>query len=118
MVFVLDANKKPLSPCHEAVARKLLKQGKAAIFKRYPFTIILKKAVEDTKNKQEYRLKIDYGSKHTGLAILQNNNVIWLGQIDHRTDIKKKLDERRMFRRSRRNRKIRHYRQWTNCGGT
>ena len=108
MVFVLDANKKPLSPCHEAVARKLLKQGKAAIFRRYPFTIILKKAVGDTKNKQEYRLKIDYGSKHTGLAILQNNNVIWLAQIDHRTDIKKKLDERRMFRRSRRNRKIRY----------
>jgi len=108
MVFVLDANKKPLSPCHEAVARKLLKQGKAAIFRKYPFTIILKKAVDDTDNKQEYRLKIDYGSKHTGLAILQNNNVIWLGQIDHRTDIKKKLDERRMFRRSRRNRKIRY----------
>ncbi len=38
MVFVLDINRKPLSPCHEAVARKLLKQGKAAIFKRYPFT--------------------------------------------------------------------------------
>jgi HNH endonuclease. len=86
----------------------LLKQGKAAIFRKYPFTIILKKAVDDTDNKQEYRLKIDYGSKHTGLAILQNNNVIWLGQIDHRTDIKKKLDERRMFRRSRRNRKIRY----------
>jgi len=108
MVFVLDVNKKPLSPCHEAVARKLLKQGKAAIFRRYPFTIILKKAVEDTKNKQEYRLKIDYGSKHTGLAILQNNNVIWLAQIDHRTDIKKKLDDRRMFRRNRRNRKTRY----------
>lgn len=108
MVFVLDTNKKPLSPCHEAVARKLLKQGKAAIFRRYPFTIILKKAVEDTKNKQEYRLKIDYGSKHTGLAILQKNNVIWLAQIDHRTDIKKKLDERRMFRRNRRNRKTRY----------
>lgn len=27
MVFVLDINRKPLSPCHEAVARKLLKQG-------------------------------------------------------------------------------------------
>jgi len=40
MVFVLDTNRKPLSPCHEAVARKLLKQGKAAIFKRYPFTIV------------------------------------------------------------------------------
>jgi len=110
MVFVLDTNKKPLSPCHEAVARKLLKQGKAAIFRRYPFTIILKKAVDDTDNKQEYRLKIDYGSKHTGLAILQNNNVIWLGQIDHRTDIKKKLDERRSYRRRRRNKNLR-YRQ-------
>jgi len=110
MVFVLDANKKPLSPCHEAVARKLLKQGKATIFRRYPFTIILKKAVDDTDNKQEYRLKIDYGSKHTGLAILQNNNVIWLAQIDHRTDIKKKLDERRSYRRRRRNKNLR-YRQ-------
>lgn len=39
MVFVLDINRKPLSPCHEAVARKLLKQGKAAIFRRYPFTL-------------------------------------------------------------------------------
>jgi 5-methylcytosine-specific restriction endonuclease McrA len=108
MVFVLDINRKPLSPCHEAVARKLLKQGKAAIFRKYPFTIILKKAVDDTDNKQEYRLKIDYGSKHTGLAILQNNNVIWLGQIDHRTDIKKKLDARRMYRHNRRNRKTRY----------
>ena len=35
MVFVLDINRKPLSPCHEAVARKMLKQGKAAIFKKY-----------------------------------------------------------------------------------
>ena len=56
MVFVLVVNKKPLSPCHEAVARKLLKQGKAAIFRKYPLTIILKKAVDDTDNKQEYRL--------------------------------------------------------------
>lgn len=32
MVFVLDTNKRPLAPCHEAVARKLLKQGKAAIY--------------------------------------------------------------------------------------
>jgi 5-methylcytosine-specific restriction endonuclease McrA len=109
MVFVLDTNKKPLAPCHEAVARKLLKQGKAAIYKRYPFTIILKKAVEDEeKNKPSYRLKIDYGSRHTGLAILRNNEVIWLGQINHRTDIKERLDQRRAFRRARRNRKTRY----------
>lgn len=109
MVFVLDTNRKPLSPCHEAVARKLLKQEKASIFKKYPFTIILNKQVdEDTQ--QEYRLKIDYGSKHTGLAILSQNNVIWLAQIQHRTDIKSNLDTRRMYRHRRRNKNLR-YRQ-------
>lgn len=108
MIFVLDTNKKPLAPCHEAVARKLLKQGKAAIYKRFPFTIILKKSVDESDVKSTYRLKIDYGSRHTGLAILRNDEVIWLGQIEHRTNIKEKLDQRRAFRRSRRNRKTRY----------
>jgi hypothetical protein len=39
MVFVLNKNKKPLSPCNNAVARRLLKEKKAVIHKRYPFTI-------------------------------------------------------------------------------
>lgn len=103
MVFVLDTNKKPLAPCHPARARKLLKQGKAKIFKKYPFTIILEKEVHE-ENKDEYRLKIDYGSRHTGLAILKNNKeVIGLAQIEHRTNIKEKLDTRRAHRRFRRN---------------
>ncbi len=51
MVFVLDTNKRPLAPCHEAVARKLLKQGKAAIYRRFPFTIILKKSVDESEIK-------------------------------------------------------------------
>ena len=55
MVFVLDTNKCPLAPCHEAVARKLLKQGKAAIYKRFPFTIILKKSVDESEIKPTYR---------------------------------------------------------------
>ena len=41
-VAVLDTEKKVLAPCHPAAARRLLKEGKAAVFKRYPFTIILK----------------------------------------------------------------------------
>jgi len=102
VVFVIDINKKPLSPCREAKARKLLKQGKAKIFKKFPFTIILNEAKETEEN-QEYRLKIDYGSKNTGLAILQNENVLWMAQIRHRTDIKANLDVRRGFRRRRRN---------------
>jgi len=107
MVFVLDTNKRPLAPCHEAVARKLLKQGKAAIYKRFPFTIILKRSVDESEIETTYRLKIDYGSRHTGLAILRGQEVVWLGQLDHRTDIKERMDKRRAFRRARRNRKTR-----------
>lgn len=108
MVFVLNRNKKPLSPCNNAVARKLLKQKKAIIHKKYPFTIRLKELKEENidktqTEKQEYRLKIDYGSRYTGLAILNNNNILWLAQLHHKTDIKSKLDARRGHRRFRRN---------------
>ncbi len=103
MVFVLDTNRKPLAPCHPAKARKLLRQGKAKIFRNQPFTIILEKEVEEN-SEDEYRLKIDYGSRHTGLAILKNNSqVVWLSQIEHRTNIKEKLDDRRGHRNFRRN---------------
>ncbi|WP_292484611.1 RRXRR domain-containing protein [Methanohalobium sp.] len=39
MVFVLNKNKKLLTPCHPAKARILLKAEKATIHKKYPFTI-------------------------------------------------------------------------------
>lgn len=103
MVFVLNKNKKPLSPCSNAVARKLLKLGKAVIHKKYPFTIRLRELKEVNENKQEYRLKIDYGSRYTGLSILSNNKVLWLAELHHKTDIKDKLDSRRGHRRFRRN---------------
>jgi activator of 2-hydroxyglutaryl-CoA dehydratase len=109
MIFVINKNKKPLNPCHPAVARKLLKTGKAVIHKKYPFTIRLKE-LKTSENKTEFILKIDYGSKHTGLAILNGSNVIWLAQIHHKTNIKKDMDSRRAMRRTRRNRKTR-YRQ-------
>jgi len=38
-VLVLDKSKNPLMACHSARARQLLKQGKAAVFRQYPFTI-------------------------------------------------------------------------------
>ncbi|WP_292485787.1 RNA-guided endonuclease IscB, partial [Methanohalobium sp.] len=57
----------------------------------------------------DFKLKIDYGSRYTGLTILKNNrDVIWLAQIHHRTDIKKKLDDRRSFRRRRRSKNLRY----------
>jgi len=42
-VSVLSENRIPLDPCHPARARELLKKGKAVVFRRAPFTIILKK---------------------------------------------------------------------------
>ncbi len=111
MVFVLNKDKKPLNPCHPAKARKLLKQGKAVIHKQYPFTIRLKelKKEKDGDDENKYRLKIDYGSRYTGLAILKNDKeVIWLAELWHRTDIKKKLDRRRAFRRRRRSKNLRY----------
>ncbi len=109
MVFVLNKNKKPLSPCHEAVARKLLKEGKAVVHRIYPFTIRLKDLKDTSTFKPDYRLKIDYGSKHTGIAILKNNSeVIFMMQLHHKTDIKEKMDTRRNLRHSRRSRKTRY----------
>lgn len=106
-VFVLDAERKPLAPCHPAVARKLLKQGRAAVLRRYPFTIILKEAKEVVN--QDIRLKIDSGSKVTGMAILHKNKVIWAAEIEHRGEqIRARLLKRRQLRRSRRSRKLRY----------
>jgi len=103
MVFVLDENKTPLDPCHPARARILLKSGRAAVWRIAPFTIILK-AGQAAVAATGARLKIDYGSRHTGLAILIGNKAVWLGVLDHRADIKKNLDARRAHRRFRRGR--------------
>lgn len=110
-VFVLDTNKKKLDPIHPAEARILLDNGKAAVYKQYPFTIILKHANKD-KNADtgKYRIKIDPGSKTTGLAITdKNNQVVWVAEIEHRGSyIKERMDKRHKARRSRRHRKTRH----------
>lgn len=75
-VFVVDAERNPLAPCHPAVARKLLKRGRAVVLRRYPFTIILKEAKKTCL--QDIRLKIDPGSKITGITLLQKNRVVLL----------------------------------------
>jgi len=109
-VFVIDSNKQPLSPCHQAVARKLLKEGKAAIFRRFPYTILLKKKVEEP-NAEPITLKIDPGSKVSGIALVQGIKVVWGMELTHRGQaIKNALERRRGVRRGRRNRNTR-YRQ-------
>jgi len=109
-VFVLDTNKQPLNPIYPGRARMLLSQGKAAVFRRYPFTIILKKEVSNPQI-EPLRVKIDPGAKTTGLALVNDNNgeVIWVAELQHRGfQIRDALTSRRQLRRSRRNRKTRY----------
>ena len=109
-VFVLDTNRQPLSPCHAARARQLLHQGKASVYRQYPFTIILKREISKPDT-QSLRLKIDPGSKTTGLAIVNDSTgeISWAAHLRHRgSKIKASLDTRRAIRRSRRSRKTRY----------
>ncbi|HEY9636432.1 MAG TPA: RNA-guided endonuclease IscB [Coleofasciculaceae cyanobacterium] len=108
-VLVLDTNRKPLNPCTPGVARGLLKSGKAKVFRRFPFTITLDKQVPD--NPEPMQLKLDPGSKVTGIALVQGEKVVWGAELAHRgQQIKDALESRRALRRGRRNRKTR-YRQ-------
>jgi 5-methylcytosine-specific restriction endonuclease McrA len=111
-VFVLDTNEQPLNPVHPGRARLLLKQGKAAVYRRYPFTLILKRVVE-RPHLEPLRVKIDPGSKTTGIAIVNDasSEVVWAAELTHRGEqIKREMDTRRAVRKSRRRRKTR-YRQ-------
>jgi 5-methylcytosine-specific restriction endonuclease McrA len=92
------------------MARKLLSSGKAAVFRRVPFVIILKEAVERVET-PELRLKVDPGSKTTGIAVVNQTSgqVAFALELTHRGQaIKDALDSRRAIRRSRRNRKTRY----------
>jgi len=110
-VFLIDSNKTPLNPVHPAQARKLLDSEKAAVFQCYPFTLILKRVIENP-NVYPLTLKIDPGSKFTGIALVTNQgNVVWAMELQHRgQQIKDALLHRRAVRRGRRNRNTR-YRQ-------
>lgn len=110
-VFVLDQNQKPLDPCHPARARKLLRSGQAAVFRRFPFTIIMKRRVREEAEVHDHRLKIDPGSKITGVALVREKDrkVVWAAEIHHRGQaIRDALTARRALRRGRRNRHCRY----------
>jgi len=109
-IFVVDVEKRPLAPIHPGLARQLLKQKKAAIYRQFPFTLILKESRSDT-TVPNLTIKIDTGSKTTGFAILNGAKVIWAAELTHRGQvIKDALLSRRQLRRGRRNRHTR-YRQ-------
>src|SRR5258708_497634 len=111
-VFVLDAERRPLAPVHPGRARLLLKAGKVAVFKRHPFTVILKRSVARPAS-QRFRLKVDPGSQTAGLALVdeETHEVVWAAELRHQGEaIVERLRARRAVRRGRRQRHTR-YRQ-------
>ena len=112
MVFVLSKNKKHKDMCSNTKARILLKKKYAVVHKIYPFTIRLKKDLENHNTPKEYKLKIDPGSKYTGLTIIDNkDNVVFLANIEHRAQqIVSSLKMRHGARRNRRQRETRYRR--------
>ena len=77
-VFVLSKDGRPLMPCHPARARELLGKGRAVVARQVPFTIRLKDRTLAESEVDGVQLRIDPGSKGTGLAL---------------TDEKKEADE-------------------------
>ena len=75
-VFVLDNHGKALMPCTEKRARLLLDRGRARVHRLVPMVIRLIDRQADDCDFQPLRLKIDPGSKTTGLALVREVKVV------------------------------------------
>ena len=107
MVYVLDVDGKPLMPTtRHGKVRRLLKEGKAKVVKRCPFTIQL--LYDSTRYVQEINLGIDAGSKHIGVSATTKEKVLYEADVELRNDIVDLISTRRECRRTRRNRKTRY----------
>ncbi|MFD3449549.1 RNA-guided endonuclease IscB [Microbacteriaceae bacterium 4G12] len=106
VVFVKNKYGKSLMPCRPRKARMLLKEKKAKIINYQPFTIQLLYA--SSGYTQETHIGIDLGAKHVGVAVASCDHVLIKGEIELRQDVKSLLETRKIYRRSRRNRKTRY----------
>src|SRR5947209_5415122 len=92
MVLVLDKQKKPLMPCTPKRARLLLARGRAVVHRVKPFVIRLRDRRAEESTLQEGRLKLDPGSKTTGLALVrveqtpegEVHHALMLAEVQHR----------------------------------
>lgn len=117
MVFVLDRRKRPLMPCSEKRARLLLQRGRAVVHRLHPFTIRLKDRVLEESVLQPVGLKLDPGSKVTGMAVVRREDTpdgsvdqaLHLAEIAHRGDaVRERMRKRAAYRRRRRNANLRY----------
>lgn len=108
VVYVLSPEKIPLMPCTSVIARLLLKEGKAKVRRRTPFTIQLLAQPEHVYT-QPLTLGVDTGSSVIGSAVANvHGTVLYLSEVHVRNDIAQTMKERARARRDRRNRKTRY----------
>ena len=102
-VYVLSKKGKPLMPCSPRKARVLLRDGKAVVKQRTPFTIQLTVATGETT--QPVTLGVDSGYSKIGLSAITDKEELFSAEVVLRTDIVKLNSERRSYRKARRSRK-------------
>lgn len=113
-VFVLDGKGKALMPCTEKRARLLLARGRARVHRVLPMVIRLVDRHAQDCALQPLRIKIDPGSRTTGLALVRDTQengvaVMNLMELVHRgRQISEALGARRGMRRRRRDANLRH----------
>jgi len=101
-VYVLNMREKPLMPCSPRKARVLLKEGKAKVVRRSPFTIQLLIATGETV--QPITLGIDPGYSNIGLSAVTEKLEVFSAEVELRKGLVKLNSNRRMYRRIKRNR--------------
>ena len=93
-------------PCSPAKARLLLKEKKAIVKRRTPFTIQL--TIATGESKQPVTLGVYAGYKHVGLSASTEKAELYASEVELRQDVSDLLSARRALRQSRRNRKTRY----------
>lgn len=107
MVYVVNIDGQPLMPmARHGKVRRLLRDKKAKVLKRCPFTIQL--LYMTTNVTQGITLGVDAGSKHIGLSAATDKKELYAAELELRNDIVDLLSTRRENRRTRRNCKIRY----------
>lgn len=107
MIYVISKDGQPLMPTERhGKVRRLLRDMKAKVVRRCPFTIQL--LYDATTIVQEVTLGVDAGSKTIGLSATTNKKVLFEAEVTLRNDIVDLLSTRREMRRARRNRKTRY----------
>lgn len=107
MVYVLNQDGVAIMPTkNHAKVRVFLKQGKAKVVRRTPFTIQL--LYSSTNYTQDISLGVDAGSKKIGLSATTPKKEYYASNVILKNDIVDLLSTRRELRRSRRNRKTRY----------